>query len=361
MLTGNGTSPRSEFDYDDLPAGAKQAYRLSVVVEESTDLIDTVTMICGDTTNRASVQSEVDSGLQDGTLSIPVLAARGAQPGKTLVATAGVHGDEYEGMEAIHRTFEALDPSSMSGTFVAAPVVTLPAYWMACRVNPLDGRNMARVFPGSTDGSASERLAARLLERVLRHASLYIDMHSAGRGSHWVTLCGYSDDGSQAPTARAAAHCYGAPVIWEHPHDPTATGRTLSATNDLGIPSLYTEAHGGGHARPEDVDCYTRGLANLLRFLDIAELPAAGLPEPYEPVEVRGWGNTDRALSALKSGLAWMQVQPGDRVRAGQQLAYIRDLEGRIIERIDSPQDAFVVGVRATPRVFAGDHLVVLT
>jgi len=354
-------SQRREFDFDELTPGTKNAYRMTVTVRETFDLVDTVAMISGDRSSRESVQREMDSRFRDGNLSVPVLAARGARPGKTLVTTAGVHGDEYEGMEAIHRTFEALDPSSMAGTFVAVPVVTIPAYWMACRVNPIDARNMARVFPGSADGSASERLAARLLDRVLRHASLYIDLHSAGRSSHWVTLCGFSNHGSQAETARAAARCFGAPVIWEHPHDPEAGGRTLSATNDLSIPSLYTEARGGGHARPEDVDCYTRGLANLLRFLEIAELQAAGLPKEYKPVELCGPGNTDKALSATKAGLVWPQVRPGDHVRAGQKIAYLRDLEGNIIEEIISPQDAFVVGVRATPRVFAGDNLLVLT
>ena len=350
-----------EFNFEELPTGTKQTYRMTVKLPEAADLVDLVTMISGDRSQRESVQSEIDSVLQEGTLSVPVLAVRGSRPGKTLVTTAGIHGDEYEGMEAIHRTFEALDPSSMSGTFVSVPVVTLPAYWMACRVNPLDGRNMARVFPGSPDGSASERLAARLLDRVMRHASLYIDLHSAGRGCHWVTMCGFCDHGSQAETARSAARCFGAPVIWEHPHDPEATGRTLNATCDLGIPSLYTEAFGGGHTRPEDVDCYTRGLANLLRFLEITELPAAGLPEPYKPVEVRGMGNTDRGLNASTSGLAWLLIKPGDHIRAGQKIGYLRDLEGRIIEEILSPRDAFVIGVRATPRVFAGDNLAILS
>ena len=352
---------RPEFDIDELASGTKQAYRMRVSLAESVDLVDTVAMIAGDRAVRDDVQSEIDREFRESTLSIPVLAVRGARPGKTLVATAGVHGDEYEGMEAIHRTIDALEPSSMAGTFVAVPAVTLPAYWLACRVNPLDSRNMARVFPGSDDGSATERIAARLLDRILRHASLYIDLHSAGRGSHWMTLCGFSNHGSQADTARAAAKCFGAPLIWEHPHDPDSKGRTLNATNDLGIPSLYTEAWGGGHATPEDVDCYTRGLANLLRFLEIAELPSAGLPEPYEPIEICGSGDTDKSVSATKSGLAWIEVKPGDRVRAGQKLGFIRNLEGKIIEEVVSPQDGFVVGVRATPRVFAGDNLTVLS
>jgi predicted deacylase len=34
---------------------------------------------------------------------LPVLAARGNRPGPTLVVLAAVHGDEYEGIEAIPR------------------------------------------------------------------------------------------------------------------------------------------------------------------------------------------------------------------------------------------------------------------
>ena len=40
---------------------------------------------------------------------LPVLLVRGHRPGPTLVATAGVHGDEYEGVRAI---FEHIVPST---------------------------------------------------------------------------------------------------------------------------------------------------------------------------------------------------------------------------------------------------------
>ena len=48
-------------------------------------------------------------------------------------------------------------------------------------------------------------------------------------------------------------------------------------------------------------------------------------------------------------------------MNAGQKVAYIRDLEGRIVEEIVSPLDAFVVGVRVAPRIFTGDHLIMLS
>src|SRR5712672_1228458 len=57
-----------------------------------------------------------------GPVTLPTLAARGTDPGKTLLAVAGVHGDEYEGMEAIRQVFAELEPDSMRGAFIGIPV-----------------------------------------------------------------------------------------------------------------------------------------------------------------------------------------------------------------------------------------------
>jgi predicted deacylase len=305
-----------------------------------------------------SIRSAISAHLQEGALSTPVLVVRGKSSGKTLVATAGVHGDEYEGMEAIFRIFHALDPERVTGTFVAVPVVTLPAFWLGVRSNPIDQKNMARVFPGSNGGTLSERIAATLLHRVLRHASLYVDLHSSGRNYHMLTLCGYSTVGNQAAVARAAALEFGAPVVWAH--DTVSPGRTLSATLELGIPSLYTEAYGGGEVRSEDVDCYTRGVANLLKFLGIATLDEAGLPPNYQPRVLGGSGNVDLGIKNDRGGLFFPKATIGSTVRAGQVLGIIRSLEGNIEEEITAPQDAVLAMIRATNRTYAGELIAAL-
>ena len=48
-------------------------------------------------------------------LNFPVLLARGERPGPTLVVSANVHGDEYEGVRAIFDVFEELEPECMAG------------------------------------------------------------------------------------------------------------------------------------------------------------------------------------------------------------------------------------------------------
>ena len=55
-------------------------------------------------------------------------------------------------------------------------------------------------------------------------------------------------------------------------------------------------------------------------FLEIAELPAAGLPEAYEPVEFFESGNTDKSLSASRCGLFWPLVEPGNSLCLPERL-----------------------------------------
>src|SRR5262249_47418484 len=114
-------------------------------------------------------------------IELPVLLVRGARPGRTLLATAGGHGDEVEGMGALRRLYESLQPEQLSGTLVAVPVANPPAYEAALRTNPDDRQDLARTFPGNAVGTVTEQIAFALTHRFIRHADLYCDLHSAGQ------------------------------------------------------------------------------------------------------------------------------------------------------------------------------------
>ena len=45
---------------------------------------------------------------------LPTVVVRGEQPGPTLLVTAGVHGNEYDGMAAIQEVFAELEPEGLS-------------------------------------------------------------------------------------------------------------------------------------------------------------------------------------------------------------------------------------------------------
>ncbi len=282
----------------------------------------------------------------------PILAATGPHPGPCLVATAGVHGDEYEGVRALFETWETLDVSALHGSFIAVPIVNLPAHRAVSRVHPLDRKNLARVFPGDPQGSPSEQLAHALAHDVIARADFYLDLHSGGLAFSMPSMAGYD---ATDPRGEAAAAIFGAPVIWGHPL--IEAGRTISFARSRNIPFLYTEAFGAGRIAPADLAMQKRGLRNLFFHLGLL----AGRPEiPAPPRRLHGVGNTDDGVAAACDGF-WMPIVGLlDSVAAGAALGRIVDPLGNTVQRVHSPAAGVVALLRELPPVSAGDTLVLL-
>jgi predicted deacylase len=275
-----------------------------------------------------------------------------------LVVLAAVHGDEYEGVEAIPQAFGDVDPTLLAGTLVMVPVCNLPAYESAIRSSPIDGLNLARVFPGKADGTVTERIAYTLTEQLFRHADFLLDLHSGGVAADIPTLIGYlHDDGELGQKSRAAAEAFGAPVLWGHPM-PIPAGRSISAAMEVGVPWLYTEAAGGGFARPDDVACYRRGILNLMRHLGML----AGAPEvPTASLHLVGDGNLDIVTLSPVGGYFRPAVNVLDRVKKGDLMGNIVDFFGKVSATILAEADGVVIMVRRLHRVHVGEGLVQVT
>jgi predicted deacylase len=287
-----------------------------------------------------------------GDCEIPVLAVTGIEPGPVLVVSAGVHGDEYEGVRAIYETFEALDPAAMRGSVVAVPVMNPPAHRACTRHSPVDGANLARVFPGDPNGTLSQRIAWLVAHQVIAHASFYLDLHSGGVRYRMPSMAGYD---ATDPRGRAAAERFGAPVIWGHP--VIEPGRTISFARERGIPFLYTEARGAGRIHEEDLRMMRNGIHNLACHLGILDAPYR---KAAAPLRLRGAGNTDQGIAAAAAGFLMSDVKLLEQVCEGQRLGRLVDLHGRTIEEYVAPRAGIVGLTREMPAVEAGDTLYLL-
>jgi predicted deacylase len=301
---------------------------------------------------------EVAGRADGGAWRLPLLTVTGHEPGPTLVVTAGVHGDEYEGIEAIARVFQQVEPHALRGRLVMVPVCNVPAYEAATRAGPVDGLNLARVFPGDANGTLTQRIAYWTAEKLLRGADFYIDLHSGGVAAQIPTLVGYVHDaGELGQQSRAGAEAFGAPVLWGHPL-PLPPGRTISASTEFGVPSLYTEAPGGGYAHPDDVACFAQGVINVMRHLGMQD----GAPEPRHRIhDLYGDGNLDKVISAPVAGYFRAEVELLDDVDASQRLGTVRDFSGAPLAEITTDRAGVVIMLRRIHRVHVGDGLAQVT
>ncbi len=301
----------------------------------------------------------------DGTpWQLRLLTVSGREPGPTLLVTAGVHGDEYEGIEAIGQLYQQLNPADMRGTLLLVPLCNPPAYSAMQRTSPVDGLNLARTFPGAANGTLSQRIAHLITSELLVHADLYIDLHSGGVAYAIPTLIGYVHDaGVLGQRSRAAADAFGLPVRWGHPL-PLPPGRTISAATELGIPALYTEAPGGGYARPDDVAAFARGVRNVMAHLGMVADERAEqqhTPTPDLTHDLYGDGNLDVVIAAPVAGYFRADVQLLAEVTAGQRLGGIYDLAGALLAPIHCDRDGVVILLRRLHRVQVGEGVAQVT
>jgi predicted deacylase len=285
-------------------------------------------------------------------VALPLLIVRGEGDGPILAVSAGVHGDEYEGVRAIFEAFELLNPSEMSGTLLAVPVVNFAAHRACSRTNPADDLNLARVFPGDPHGSITQQIAYTFGNEVIAKADFYLDLHSGGVRYEMPSMAGYE---AANPRGRAAAEIFGAPAIWGHP--VIEPGRTISFARDRGIPFLYTEARGAGRIHGDDLRMMRQGILNLLRHLGILR---GTIERGVEPRRLFGAGNTDDGIAACADGFLITDVKVLDRVTVNERLGRLVDILGRPIEEYFAPRDATVGLVRRMPAVSKGDTLFLL-
>jgi predicted deacylase len=300
---------------------------------------------------RHQLSLEVKAG--DHQVELPVIVVRGGTAGRTLVVTAGIHGDEYEGVRAIFDVISQLDPETMSGDLICIPVANPPAFWAVSRCSPIDGKNLARVFPGSNTASITEAIARTIDSEIIARADFFLDLHSAGVRFLMPTMAGY-----HAPDARAeaAARIFGAPVIWAH--DVIAAGRTVSAASARGIPWLYTEARGAGRIHRADLLVYRRGILNLLRHLQMID---GDIDAPAPDYFLYGDGNVDSSITTERSGFLVPEVDLLQNVVAGQRLGVLLDLWGNPQEYFTAPHKGVVALIHVCPVVKDHDPLFLIT
>ncbi len=292
------------------------------------------------------------------TSSLPSIESiKGKNDGPTIAILGGVHGDEFEGVLAARRIIGLLQNSLTAGTIkYAAPAH--PVAWNAStRESPIDGLNLARVFPGNDHGKPTEQIAAHLTQNLIQGADLLIDLHSAGRNFDMALLCGYLDSDPQLSVQSASfAKIFDAPYTWKH-SGPPSPGRSISTAESFGIPSIYVEGRGGGQVRTADLQTYVDGVLRILHSMSMID--SAPVAKGWS-ISVSGDGNTDEGITCASAGYFCTVAEVGMSVTRGELLGEVIDDNGLLMESIFAPSDGIVMLMRRATRVTQGDTLSII-
>ena len=99
-------------------------------------------------------------------IDIPVIVERSLYEGPTVLFTAGIHGDEVNGVEIVRQLVAKGINKPKAGMIICIPIINIFGFLQKLRDFP-DGRDLNRSFPGSKKGSLASQVAYKLMNEII--------------------------------------------------------------------------------------------------------------------------------------------------------------------------------------------------
>ncbi len=300
-----------------------------------------------------------------GRVRVPLYIACGSQPGKTVVAIGGTHGDEYEGPVGLKNLIRELDPNTIvAGRLIVIPVLNVPAFHAGERGSPLDGGNMNRAFPGDANGTITQRIARFVTDEILKRADVVIDIHAGGKGFEIVRCISFHEvsDPVLLAQSRETALLFGMPFVMIYTGG-LGTGLLTEQAEAIGKVTLGGEFGYGASTDLLGVRYAYHGVLNVMRHYGLINSPLEPITSPnidrqrfVKAVDI------DRWITAPVSGVSEPLVPLGSFVTEGTPVTRIHEFD-RVDEsgvEIRADQDGYVLCRRFHAPTEQGDVVMVI-
>jgi predicted deacylase len=279
----------------------------------------------------------------------PYFAVVGTEPGLKFLLTAGIHAAEYTGTLAALRLAGQLQPEHVRGTIVIIPLLNRPGFFeRSVYVNPEDGQNLNRAFPGRLDGTWSERFAHHLLNDVVVHMDRAMDLHAGDMVEALEPFLGYLITGDEAvdSKSREMIDVHGG-ARWVSCMTPRGerAGMLYGAAAQAGVPAILAESGGCGLPLEADIQRHVDGVLNIWRSLGLlTDVPPKQVTRP-RMLARNEW------LRSSHEGIFLCRVQPGQTVSEAQVLGEMVDLLGNHLADITAPAAGLILFTVTSPAI----------
>ncbi|HHP0489362.1 TPA: succinylglutamate desuccinylase/aspartoacylase family protein [Vibrio harveyi] len=267
---------------------------------------------------------------------LPVLVFKGEKPGKKIMITAGVHGDEYNGVLAAQKTARELIGKDIAGTVTVVPTINLTGMLNHSRdffsADPdASPANLNRFFPGDANGNEANRFLFALWNNLLKpNTELAIDLHTQTTGAAYP-LYVFAD--FRIEQSLEMARLINPDVIL---NDPGDAGVLETVWNNSGIPSITIEVGMGRYTEQDLIDRTVTGIFNILARHDVVTGEVTEITPCLE-------GKDIISIRAELGGFVLPQVKMMDKVEQGQLVAIQYDSFGDEIQRYTAPTEGTVL------------------
>ena len=279
---------------------------------------------------------------------IPVTIINGERPGPTAFLSAGIHGDELNGIEVVREVAQEWSHEDLCGTLVCLPVLNVQGFQAQERYLPIYERDLNRSFPGKRNSTSSNRIAHSIYHNFIAPCGFGLDFHTSTRGrTNMFHVRANMDDEGAARLARA----FGTNLIVA---GEGSAGMLRQEATDDGIPTITLEMGEAHRFERELIDHALDGVRSVFAEYGIYRQETVRWPgwrTVIEEASEKTW------LRADAGGLVEMQYDRGDLVHEGETICRITNPFKSDATVVEAPFTGLLVGVLENPVVYPGNPL----
>ncbi|UJH90307.1 succinylglutamate desuccinylase/aspartoacylase family protein [Antarcticibacterium sp. 1MA-6-2] len=279
-------------------------------------------------------------------VEVPVIIERSKKPGPVVLLTAGIHGDEINGVEIVRQVISKNINKPVKGTIICIPVVNVFGFLNMKREFP-DGRDLNRVFPGTKNGSLASRFAFQFVKKILPVADFCLDFHISGASRFNVAQVRVLKGDEKS---MKFAHIFNAPFTI---YSKTIGKSYRETCYKLGKMVLLFEGGKSMDSNREIARLGVEGTMRILKHLGMLK-PRFEIEDP--PTQTNIIENSTW-MRAKYSGLLHVKIECGRRVERGEYIATITDPYGKFRHKVIAPHEGFIINVNESPIVYQGDAI----
>lgn len=284
-------------------------------------------------------------------LSIPIIVQRAKKKGPTVLITAGIHGDEVNGVEIVRQIISRGYNKPEAGMIICIPIVNIFGFLNQTRQFP-DGRDLNRSFPGSKKGSLASRFAYFIMTEIVPHADYVIDFHTGGASRFNFSQIRYNSEDSEC---EELAKIFGTKFILRASTRDHSFRHILSG---MGKKVLMFE---GGKSKHLDRFVTRSGIGGVLNVLEHLKMRT---PKPNlikEPTPAPIIVKDSSWIRAKYSGMFRSHRANGTFVNKGDKVGTITDPFGDFENVVKAKWDGYIICVNHNPIVNQGDAIIHIT
>ena len=279
-------------------------------------------------------------------IDVPVIIERSKKRGPTVLITAGIHGDEVNGVEIVRQIIAKGINKPKRGTIICVPVINVFGFINMNREFP-DGRDLNRVFPGNQTGSLASRVAHKLMSDIVPHADLILDFHTGGA------------DRFNAAQVRIVkneivldelAQVFGAPFVY---YSSNIKKSFRNSCYKLGVPMLLFEGGKSFHIDNRVTNTGVNGAKRVLHHLEMLSSKFKVSQPKKQTVKIL----ESKWIRARYSGMFKASVAINSSIKKGDVIGNITDPYGDFNHFVKAPNDGCIFNVNESPIIYQGDAI----